>query len=145
MKKVLGLAAIAAGALAFTQPAAAQTAATPCVAGGFTAFFGANSDKLNAKARAILDKVANTYRTCGQVQVVIAGHTDRKGKDSYNVGLSQRMAVSVRNYLTAQGIPAGSITTQAFGETRPMVDTPDGKAEPQNRRVEITFAPGSGW
>ena len=38
-----------------------------------------------------------------------------------------------------------SITTEAFGESRPLVETADGVREPQNRRVEITFGPGSGW
>ncbi|MEA3048644.1 MAG: OmpA-OmpF porin, family, partial [Sphingomonadales bacterium] len=39
----------------------------------------------------------------------------------------------------------GVMTTQAFGESRPLVETADGVREPQNRRVEITYGPGSGW
>ncbi len=49
------------------------------------------------------------------------------------------------SYLAGRGVPDGSITTEAFGESRPLVDTADGVREPQNRRVEITFGPGSGW
>ncbi|RYD57240.1 MAG: OmpA family protein [Sphingomonadales bacterium] len=142
MKKILGLAAIAAGALTFAQPAAAQTA---CVAGPFMVFFDANSDTITPQGAAILDNAASAYRTCGQAEVMIAGHTDRKGKDDYNVGLSQRMAANVRAYLAGRGLPDGVMTTEAFGESRPLVDTADGAAEPQNRRVEITFGPGSGW
>ena len=37
------------------------------------------------------------------------------------------------------------MTTEAFGESRPLVETADGVREPQNRRVEIGFGPGSGW
>jgi outer membrane protein OmpA-like peptidoglycan-associated protein len=37
------------------------------------------------------------------------------------------------------------MTTEAFGEGRPLVETADGVREPQNRRVEITYGPGSGW
>lgn len=59
--------------------------------------------------------------------------------------LSQRMAANVRAYLAGRGIPDGSMTTEAFGESRRLIDTPDGVREPQNRRVEITFGPGSGW
>jgi len=76
---------------------------------------------------------------------MIAGHTDRKGSDQYNVGLSQRMAANVRTYLAQRRISDGVMTTEAFGESRPLVETPDGISEPQNRRVEITYGPGSGW
>jgi OmpA-OmpF porin, OOP family len=108
-------------------------------------FFDSDKDALTPSGRAILDNVAAAYRDCGDVQVVIAGHTDRERASDYNVGLSQRQAVNVRSYLAARGIPQGVMTSQAFGETRPLVETADGVREPQNRRVEITFGPGSGW
>jgi len=73
---------------------------------------------------------------------MIAGHTDRSGSDQYNMGLSQRRADAVRAYLAGHGIPDGVMTTQAFGESRPLVETADGVREPQNRRVEITFGAG---
>ena len=143
MRKIFGLAIIgAAGALVFAQPAAAQQA---CVAGPYMVFFNADSDVLTPQAKAILDNVAEAYAACGQTQVVISGHTDRKGSDQYNVGLSQRIASNVRSYLVLRGIPDGVMTTQAFGESRPLVDTKDGVSEPQNRRAEISFGPGSGW
>jgi OOP family OmpA-OmpF porin len=146
MQKILGLALIAAGALAAAQPAAAQTAAAkPCVAGPWMVFFNSDSDALTPSGRAILDNVAAAYRDCGEIQVMIAGHTDRERSDQYNVGLSQRQAANVRAYLAGRGIPDGVMTTEAFGESRPLVETADGVREPQNRRVEITFGPGSGW
>ena len=132
----------AACALAIIQPAAAQQR---CVAGPFMVFFDPNSDKLVPQTQAILDNAATAYSTCGQAQVQIAGHTDRAGSDPQNVELSKRIAANVRTYLVRRGIPDGVITTEAFGESRPLVDTPDGENEPQNRRAEITFGPGSGW
>jgi OOP family OmpA-OmpF porin len=39
-------------------------------------------------------------------------------------------------------VPETAIATEAFGESRPLVDTADGVREPQNRRVEITFGAG---
>jgi outer membrane protein OmpA-like peptidoglycan-associated protein len=145
MRKIVALSIIgAAGALAFAQPAAAQTQKA-CVAGPFMVFFAPDSDKLTPQARAILDNAAAAYAECGEAQVTVSGHTDRKGPDQYNVGLSQRMAANVRTYLATHGVPDGVITTEAFGESRPLIETPDGAAEPQNRRVEIMFGPGSGW
>jgi outer membrane protein OmpA-like peptidoglycan-associated protein len=75
---------------------------------------------------------------------MLAGHADKSGSAQYNVGLSQRRADAVRSYLEGRGVPGGAIASEAFGESRPLVETADGVREPQNRRVEITFGPGSG-
>jgi outer membrane protein OmpA-like peptidoglycan-associated protein/opacity protein-like surface antigen len=117
----------------------------PCVAGPFMVFFDWDRDEITPQASAILDNAASAYQTCGQAQVMIAGHADKSGSDQYNVGLSQRRAANVRSYLAGRGIPDGVMTTEAFGESRPLVETADGVREPQNRRVEITYGPGSGW
>ena len=115
----------------------------PRPVGPFIVFFDWDKDEITPQAAAILDNAAQAYQTTGQAQVMLAGHADRSGSDAYNVGLSQRRANNVRSYLAGRGVPDGSMTTEAFGESRPLVDTADGVREPQNRRVEITFGPGS--
>jgi len=116
----------------------------PCVAGPFMVFFDWDRDEIAPQASATLDNAASAYQTCGpQAQVMIAGHADRSGPDQYNVGLSQRRAANVRSYLAGRGIPDGVMTTEASGESRPLVETADGVREPQNRRVEVGFGPGS--
>jgi len=117
----------------------------PRPVGPFIVFFDWDKDEITPQAAAILDNAASAYQSTGQASVVLAGHADRSGSDAYNVGLSQRRANNVRSYLAGRGVPDGSMTTEAFGESRPLVDTADGVREPQNRRVEITFGPGSGW
>lgn len=116
-----------------------------CVGGPYVVFFDWDKDDITPQAAAILDNAASAYQTCGQAQVMLAGHADRSGSDQYNVGLSQRRATNVRSYLSSHGIPDGVMTQEAFGESRPLVETADGVREPQNRRVEITYGPGSGW
>ncbi len=91
------------------------------------------------EAAAILDRAADQYASTGQTSVTLAGHADKSGKPDYNLALSQRRADAVKDYMTKKGVAPGVITTEAFGETRPLVDTADGVREPQNRRVEITF------
>ena len=146
MKKILTLAAVATAALALAHPAAAQTAAArPCTAGPWMVFFAFDSDEITPQAAAILDKAADAYKACADMQVTIGGHADRKGSEGYNVGLSQRRASNVRSYLAGRGLKHGVMTTQAFGETRPLIETKDDVREPQNRRAEISFGPGSGW
>jgi hypothetical protein len=69
-------------------------------------------------------------------------HSNATGND--NVGLSERRNTSTENYLVGKGIPKDRITSQGFGEANPRVPTADGVRELQNRRVEITYGPGSG-
>ncbi|HYG29343.1 MAG TPA: OmpA family protein [Allosphingosinicella sp.] len=113
--------------------------------GPFIVFFDWDRDEITPQAAGILDNAAEQYRATGNAQVVLAGHADRSGSDQYNVGLSQRRADNVRQYLAGRGVAEGAMRTEAFGESRPAVETADGVREPQNRRVEITFGPGSGW
>jgi OOP family OmpA-OmpF porin len=85
----------------------------------------------------VIDQAVEQARTCGVASVQIDGHADRSGAASYNVGLSERRARAVRDEMVRLGVPAGGISLQAFGETRPAVETPDGAREPLNRRAEV--------
>lgn len=115
-----------------------------CTPGPYIVFFEWDKSDITPEAAGILDNAISAYQNCGNAQVMLAGHADRSGAATYNVGLSQRRADSVRSYLSGRGIPDGTITSEAFGESRPRVETADGVRELQNRRVEITYGPGSG-
>jgi outer membrane protein OmpA-like peptidoglycan-associated protein len=99
---------------------------------------------ITAEAATILDSAVTAYANCGTANVMLAGHTDRAGSVSYNMALAARRNDSVREYLEGRGVPGGRITGEAFGESQPRVPTADGVREAQNRRVEITYGPGSG-
>ena len=116
----------------------------PCSPGPFIVFFEWDKSDITPEAAAILDGAVAQYQNCGSAKVMLAGHADKSGSPAYNVGLSQRRDDSVQAYLTAHSIPAGVITSEAFGESRPRVETADGVREVQNRRVEVTYGPGSG-
>ncbi len=117
-------------------PPCPPAAVTP---GPFLVFFDWDKSLITAEATQILDRAVEQYQATGQTSVALAGHADKSGKDDYNVRLSQRRADAVKAYMAAKGVPDTAITTEAFGESRPLVDTADGVREPQNRRVEITF------
>ena len=114
------------------------------VPGPFIIFFDFDQSTITPEAASILDNAAQAYATTGSAHVMLAGHADKSGSDAYNVGLSQRRADAAKAYLAGKGVPEASIGTEAFGESRPLVETADGVREPQNRRVEITFGPGAG-
>jgi OOP family OmpA-OmpF porin len=115
-----------------------------CSPGPFIVFFEWDKSDITPEAASILDNAIAQYANCGNAQVMLAGHADRSGSAQYNVGLSQRRADAVKAYMVAHAIPDAVVTEQAFGESRPRVETADGVREVQNRRVEITYGPGSG-
>jgi OOP family OmpA-OmpF porin len=86
-----------------------------------------------------LDKAAAFVRANSNVPfIVLTGHTDSKGKDAYNMKLSQRRADAVRQALiTNYGLDATKLKAKGMGETHPVAtnDTEEGRY--QNRRVEL--------
>ncbi len=115
-----------------------------CNTGPYIVFFDWDKSDLTPQGASTLDNAVSQYANCGNARVMLAGHADRSGSTSYNVGLSQRRNATVRSYLESRGVSGGAISTQAFGESQPLVATADGVREPQNRRVEVTYGPGSG-
>ena len=102
-------------------------------------FFDWDKSDITAEAADTLNRAAAAYKETGSARITLAGHADRSGPADYNVGLSQRRNEAVRDYLTGQGIPTGVISSEAFGESQPLIETADGVREPQNRRVEINL------
>ncbi len=115
-----------------------------CNTGPYIVFFDWDKSNLLPAATSVLDNAVSQYANCGNARVMLAGHADKSGSNTYNVGLSQRRNTAVRGYLESKGINGSAISTEAFGETAPLVQTADGVREPQNRRVEVSYGPGSG-
>jgi OmpA-OmpF porin, OOP family len=116
----------------------------PCNKGPYIVFFDWDKSDITPEAAGILDSAVTAYANCDRVPIMLAGYADRSGSPRYNQGLSERRNASVRAYLTSRGITDGAISSQAFGESNPRVPTADGVRELQNRRVEISYGPGSG-
>jgi OOP family OmpA-OmpF porin len=67
----------------------------------------------------------------------IAGHTDSKGADDYNLRLSYDRAASARTYMLSQGVPADRIESRGYGETKPIADNATKAGQALNRRVDF--------
>jgi outer membrane protein OmpA-like peptidoglycan-associated protein len=76
--------------------------------------------------------------------VDVYGHTDSTGSAEYNLGLSQRRAVSVATTLANQGIDQRRFYIEGLGATRPIASNADEAGRAQNRRVEIKLSPIQG-
>jgi outer membrane protein OmpA-like peptidoglycan-associated protein len=90
-------------------------------------------------ARVKLDQVTNALLAIRARNLIVEGHTDSQGSESYNQGLSQSRADAVHNYLVQRGYPADHIQSFGRGEGSPIADnsSPEGRAN--NRRVEIVI------
>src|SRR5688572_32856508 len=98
-----------------------------------------DSDVVKPTARANLTDLSNSLRRYPDTEVLIVGHTDADGSESYNMNLSQRRADAARNFLVSQGIPADRIRTQALGESEPVSDNSSEAGKALNRRVEVAI------
>jgi hypothetical protein len=123
-----------------TPPPPPPVRAAPVAAARtYLVFFDWDRADLTDRARQIIGEAATNARTANVTRIEVQGHADRSGDAAYNMRLSQRRADAVAAELVRRGVARTAITTQAFGETRPLVPTADGVREPQNRRVEIIF------
>lgn len=122
-----------------TAPPAAPAPEPAIATGPFLVFFESGSSRLDASARAVLAQAAEAYVAAGQVQVVIAGHTDTVGSADTNMLLSQRRAEAVADALALLNVPPRDMALEAYGEEQLRIPTGDGVGEARNRRVEITF------
>jgi outer membrane protein OmpA-like peptidoglycan-associated protein len=103
-------------------------------------------DKSNIKSVYIpvLNKWIAYLKQNPEALVIIEGHTDAKGSNSYNQGLSERRSKRVHRYFTDRGIAASRLTIKGFSEGQPIApnqtssgrDDPSGRAV--NRRVQFS-------
>src|ERR1043166_1152834 len=104
-------------------------------------------DKANIRpaAESTLAQVARVIQSYPKSRTLIEGYTDSKGSDSYNAKLSDRRAVSVKNWLARHGINQATMETRGWGAAKPVASNKhlDGSDDPEgrqkNRRVEITI------
>lgn len=92
-------------------------------------------------ADTVLDEAAAYAQSGKNMRIVLGGHTDKSGSAARNQYLSQERAERIARMLKARGVSETQISTIGFGETYPMVMTPDGQKSDENRRVEIVIGP----
>ena len=102
-------------------------------------FFDFDKTTLKKESFVELDKVVEFLKDNPSLEIEIAGHTDSKGSDDYNLNLSQGRAQAVVDYLIDNGIDDYRLIAKGYGETVPLEsnDTDEGRAF--NRRVEFTI------
>ena len=101
--------------------------------------FDYDSDGLRAPAKENLSSLAASLEKYPGTDLLIVGHTDAQGSDSYNMTLSERRAASAANYLVAQGVSRARLRSTGRGESEPVAPNDTEADRQKNRRVEVAI------
>lgn len=101
--------------------------------------FPTNSSYLTDAAKKRIAAVSNVIKDEQANLIRVEGHSDKTGTATYNQWLSEKRAVSVKNFLISQGIAEKRIKTFGLGDTKPVADNSTKEGRLLNRRVEITL------
>ena len=102
-------------------------------------YFDYDTATIKPDSEETLNRVLRAIKARPEVKLIVEGHTDSRGSDTYNRALSEKRAQAVVNWLVAHGIAEKQLSAKGFGESVPVADNakPDGRA--LNRRVEIAL------
>ncbi|SHG33165.1 Outer membrane protein OmpA [Salegentibacter echinorum] len=102
-------------------------------------YFDTEKYNINSKSQQTLNKLASIFKEYPDSNILIEGHTDNTGAESYNLTLSKNRAQAVTNYLAGQGLSNGRFETKWYGENQPKYDNSTAEGRAKNRRVELAI------
>lgn len=93
--------------------------------------------RLTPKGVSIVDEFAAKLSRIDYNVVIVVGHTDSIGSDSYNQILSEKRAAAVKSRLVEKGVPAANVQVVGKGEKEPVASNKTRDGRQQNRRAVI--------
>ena len=102
-----------------------------------TILFDTAKSSFQKQTYPVLQAMVAILKEYPTAKFALEGHTDSDGKDALNLSLSQSRAAAVRTYLVDNGIAADRLTSEGFGETKPVASNKTKAGKAQNRRVEV--------
>ncbi len=92
---------------------------------GKTVYFGFDQSSIEGQAQKIVDQNVDYLLAHPQEKVLVAGHTDPRGSNNYNLHLAQRRADSVKSYMLDHGVTADQVCTVSYGDQKPAATPND--------------------
>ncbi len=104
------------------------------------AYFDYDKADIRPDARAALSKTADFLKSNPRFKVIIEGHCDERGSTEYNLGLGDRRASAVKQYIVSLGVSADRVSTVSFGKEKPFCMESAEACWQQNRRGHFVRA-----
>jgi peptidoglycan-associated lipoprotein len=104
------------------------------------AYFDTDKSDLRPDARTALSKTADFLKNNPRFKVTIEGHCDERGSTEYNLGLGDRRANAVKQFIVSSGVSADRISTVSFGKEKPFCMESAEACWQQNRRGHFVKA-----
>ena len=101
--------------------------------------FGFDKADLTAQAKTNVKSLASSLNQYPGTDIKVIGHTDNKGTEAYNMGLSERRAAAVKAYAVSQGVPSSRLLTLGKGFSEPIAENTTEEGRAANRRVEVVI------
>ena len=98
-----------------------------------------DSDVIKPTAAQNLKTLAQSLGKYPNTDILIVGHTDATGSDSYNQSLSERRSRAAQNFLVGEGVAPARLRSAGRGETEPIASNDNESGQALNRRVEIAI------
>jgi outer membrane protein OmpA-like peptidoglycan-associated protein len=98
--------------------------------------FESNSADLRAESLPVLENAIATLKRYPDLNIEVAGHTDSRGSDAYNLQLSGKRAQAVLDYLKNGGV-TNTLSSRGYGERQPVASNDNDAGRQQNRRVVL--------
>ena len=98
--------------------------------------FETNKADLLPESIPVLEGAVATLKRYPDIRIEVAGHTDSRGSDAYNLDLSTRRAATVLKYLQDGGV-ANTLTSRGYGERQPVSSNNTDAGRQENRRVVL--------
>lgn len=87
-----------------------------------------------------LAKIAGILFVYKEANVIVEGHTDNTGSETFNQALSEKRAENVMQFLVIQGIPRERLRAVGYGLTKPVADNTTKEGRQKNRRVDLVIS-----
>ena len=101
--------------------------------------FSTDSSLLKTRSQKAIKKILQFASVCPNSIIEIAGHTDSRGAESYNLALSQNRANAIADKLIKKGFPANMLKIKGYGESSPSSDNMTAQGQANNRRIEFSY------
>lgn len=105
----------------------------------YTINFPLNSYKIDKEFRSVINTIIQIAQECKGYKITINGHTDSTASESFNIDLSKKRALVIKELLILNNINPDRITLHWFGETKPIETNITSQGRYENRRAEIFF------